>query len=311
VTPTPNPRRCAPRAFLPAALFAFSLCTAAPAPPPASSSPRLVFDGEAELFAPGVISTAHSEIRIAFSPNGRRALWGTIGWTGGPGGWDIWESRLQDGRWIKPQPVSFNSSANDFDPAFAPDGRGVYFFSNRPGGLGGDDIWFASFDSSAARYGDPVNLGPAVNTPGNEWAPAPFDDGRRLLFASDGRGGAGRQDLFVATNTKHGWARTAPFPGAVNSSIADFDACLLHDNRTLILTRSKSDEDGAYLFVSFRRGGKYSEPVKLGPVVNAPDTFNFGPAINRAEPGVLYFTSHRENKSEGRSDIYRIRYRIE
>lgn len=294
-----------------AASCALVLCSAAPGPRPATASPRLVFEGQAEIFAPGVVSTPRSEIRIAFSPDGHRALWGTIGWTGGPGGWDIWESLLRDGKWAAPEPVSFNSAANDFDPAFAPDGHGVYFFSNRPGGLGGDDIWFVPFDPAASRYGTPVNLGPGVNTPKNEWAPTPFDKGRRLLFASDGRGGAGGEDLFVAVRTRRGWARTAPVPGAVNSAIGDFDACFLHDGHTLVLTRGKSDDDGAYLFVSFLGRGGYSEPVKLGPVINAPDTFNLGPAINPAEPGVLYFTSHHEGNSQGRTDIYRIRYRIE
>src|SRR5688572_26484067 len=98
----------------------------------------LTYRSEARLWLPDLVSTAHSEVRITFSPDGERMLWGTIGWSGGVGGWDIYESRRSGSAWSKPSPVSFNSTANDFDPSFAPDGAGVYFFSNRAGGFGKD-----------------------------------------------------------------------------------------------------------------------------------------------------------------------------
>ena len=65
----------------------------------------------------------------------------------GAGGWDIYESQRSGDGWSAPRAVSFDSSANDFDPSFAPDGSGVYFFSNRDGGFGKDDIYFAPFDA--------------------------------------------------------------------------------------------------------------------------------------------------------------------
>ncbi|HVF18557.1 MAG TPA: hypothetical protein VNA21_16660, partial [Steroidobacteraceae bacterium] len=85
----------------------------------------------AKLWLPDFVSTPNGEVRITFSPDGQRMLWGTIGWSGGVGGWDIFESVRNGDGWSQPAPVVFNSSANDFDPSFAPDGSGVYFFSNR------------------------------------------------------------------------------------------------------------------------------------------------------------------------------------
>ena len=96
--------------------------------------------------AADLVSTPNSEVRITFSPDGNRMLWGTIGWSGGMGGWDIFESRRVAGGWSNPAAVWFNSTANDFDPSFAPDGSGVYFFSNRDGGFGKDDLYFAALD---------------------------------------------------------------------------------------------------------------------------------------------------------------------
>ena len=79
--------------------------------------------------------------------------------------------------------------ANDFNPMFSADGRWLYFFSNRDGGRGGDDLYRAPVLADGS-FGPVANLGPGVNSAGNEWAPTPSRDGRHLLFSSDGLGGA-------------------------------------------------------------------------------------------------------------------------
>ena len=144
----------------------------------------LLFVSPAQLWLPDVVSTPKSEVRITFSPDGKRMLWGAIGWSSGPGnaggGWDIYESERSASGWSTPRVVSFNSAANDFDPSFAPDGSGVYFFSNRDGGFGKDDIYFAPFDARTGRYGAAENLGAAINSAGDEWAPVVSADGKRL-----------------------------------------------------------------------------------------------------------------------------------
>src|SRR6185503_6845508 len=90
----------------------------------------LLLISPAQLWLPDQVSTPKSEVRITFSPDGTRMLWGAIGWSEGPtkqeSGWDIYESQRSGDHWSKPRAVSFNSSANDFDPSFAPDGSGVY-----------------------------------------------------------------------------------------------------------------------------------------------------------------------------------------
>src|SRR5678815_2553173 len=131
----------------------------------------LVLVSPAQLWLPDQLSTEKSEVRITFSPDGKRMLWGAIGWSNGAGGWDIYESERSTSGWSRPRAVSFDSGANDFDPSFAPDGSGVYFFSNRDGGFGKDDIYFAPFDARTGRYGAVTNLGAAINSAGDEWAP--------------------------------------------------------------------------------------------------------------------------------------------
>jgi Tol biopolymer transport system component len=272
------------------------------------SADSLSTAGDAQLWLPDVVSTANSEIRITFSPDGKRMLWGTIGWSGGVGGWDIFESVKTASGWSLPQAVQFNSTANDFDPSFAPDGAGVYFFSNRNGGLGKDDIYFAAFDARTGRYAAATNLGSQINSAGDEWAPVVSPDGSRLMFASDGRGGRGKHDLFMARRGAAGWGQVASLD-ALNGPDEDFDAAFLHDGRSIIF--SSGDFDGTVrLYLAQFTNGKFAPRQLLPPSINpaAMVDWAFGPSISLHEPGVLYFTSHRGD-SRGRNDIYRIRYR--
>lgn len=268
-------------------------------------APRLSFPTPAELWAPDVVSTAASEVRITFSPDGRRMLWGTIGRAGGPGGWDIFESVREGDGWSAPQPAGFDSPANDFDPAFAPDGSGVYFFSNREGGVGKDDLYFAPWDAAGGAWGPARNLGAGINTAEDEWAPVVSPDGRLLLFASDGRGGLGKHDLFVCERAGAGWGTPRNLGPGVNTAREDFDAAFLQDGRTLVLTSGDFDQDDVHLYLA--RMGRTGRTL-LSPEVNESGAWSFGPAISARDPGFLYFTSSRAG-GRGRADIYRIALR--
>jgi TolB protein len=277
-----------------------------------SHGQNLVANGAASVFLKGLVSTEASEVKAAFSPDGSRILWGSMNRQGGPGGLNIWEVEREHGGsgWCAPRPVSFDSDSNDFDPFFSPDGKGVYFFSNREGGLGGDDIWFAPFDPATGKYGTPVNCGPNVNSKGDEWAPVTDPSGGTLLFASDGRGGSGMHDLFECRNVGGKWQPAEPLRGAVNSADEDFDATFLHDGTTIVFTRRTRDQDGADLYVAFGRHGVYDTVLRLPASMNAAGQWNLGPSIDLRLPGVLYVSSHREECSVGRLDILAIPYKI-
>jgi TolB protein len=270
----------------------------------------LLFISPAQLWLPDTVSTAQSEVRITFSPDGRRMLWGAIGWSGGTGGWDIYESERSADGWSKPRVVSFNSTANDFDPSFAPDGSGAYFFSNRDGGFGKDDIYFAPLDARTGRYGAAENLGAAINSAGDEWAPVVARDGKRLMFASDGHGGRGKHDLFIAHRTGDSWGKIENL-AVLNTAEEDFDATFLHDDASVVYTSGRFQGDEVALYVAEFRDGRFQPRQRLAAAVNSPKqgAWTLGPSISAHEPGVLYFTSEHEN-GRGRADIYRIEYEV-
>ncbi len=270
---------------------------------------KIEFISKPEIFLPGIVSTEKSEVKITFSNDGKVALWGAINWEGGPGGWDIYQITRLGSEWSKPKLVSFNSSSNDFDPCFSPDGKGIYFFSNRPGGIGGDDIYFVSYNRDKNIFGEPINLGSGINTKGDEWGPTVSLDGTKFLYCTDGAGGSGKHDIFICgINVGNLEERKNLFE--LNSAEDDFDPAFLNDSKTIIFSRKTTDKDEVLLFVSFLVDSKYTKPELLGTNINALDSWNFGSAIDPSNRNLLYYTSHIPGNNKGRVDIYSIEYRL-
>lgn len=279
-----------------------ALLAIAAALPQASAPVEIV--GEAALFAPGIASTHFSEIRLTISPDGRTALWFSRNRPGGAGGYDIWLSRRTRTGWGAATPAPFNSPARDFDPAYSPDGRFVYFSSDRPGGLGGDDIYRVAV--TGAGFGTAENLGPAVNSPAKEWAPMLSPNRARLLFSSDRPGGVGRQDLYAARRRGTRYLPATPLPGAVNTAADEFDATYLADSRTIVFARAPDlTADRIDLFAADAPDGRYASGTRLPPSVNNGDVY--GPMLDWSRPNSLTFSARRPGAAS--MDLYLIRYR--
>ena len=112
-----------------------------------------------------------------------------------------------------------NSPQWDSQPSISNDGKTLYFSSTRPGGKGGQDIWFSRLVNNT--WTEPQNLGEPVNTPGAEVSPFLHADGKTLYFASDTHPGFGGLDLFVTKNTGKGWARPENLGYPLNTSSSE------------------------------------------------------------------------------------------
>jgi peptidoglycan-associated lipoprotein len=122
-------------------------------------------------------------------------------------------------------------------PALSPDGMTLYFVSDMPGGYGGKDIWMAT--KNGDTWSRPVNMGPDINTPGNEVFPYVRSDGT-LYFSSDGHIGMGGLDIFSAVSQPDGsWIVTNMKP-PINSSFDDFGIAFEGDNERGIFTSSRT-----------------------------------------------------------------------
>lgn len=254
----------------------------------------------------GVVSTPHTEIRASISPDGQQVVWGSTDRPGGSGGWDVWQATRIDGRWSDPRPLGLNSSANDFDPIFSADGRWLYLFSSREGGSGGDDLYRAPHLQDGS-FGAVENLGRGVNSSSDEWAPTPSADGRYLLFASNGLGGAGRHDLLVAHWDGKAFVDPAPVPG-INTANDEFDGAWLGDGKAIVFARSVDVESQPIqLYVAQCDGNTYVDVLPLPVSFNSNDSATLGPVVDASKPTEMLVSGRVPSLGAGKLDIYRIR----
>lgn len=227
---------------------------------------------------------------ITFSPDGSIMVFGKGNTAKKNGGVDVdlYLSRFRNGVWSEPvkvnppvntqyrdetDPVGKNFSW-DSSPNFSPDGRTLYFASNRKGrdAMGGTDLYSAVMDSRG-RFTRVRNLGPEINTPGNEMFPYVSSDGK-LYFASDGHPGYGGLDLFVV-NRKNGKNVIENLGQPMNSTGDDFGIFLFRPDRGF--------------FTSNREGGKGDDDIYT--FVNEDPNLKI---VNYYLQGITYF----KNKSE-------------
>jgi hypothetical protein len=122
--------------------------------------------------------------------------------------------------------ASFNTTSSDGCPASAPNGLEFYMASDRPGGLGGIDIWRSRRTSTDAPWGPPENLGAPINSSANDFCPTPQRDGKGLLFVSTRPGACGGSGSDIYYSRYHvdesgvveqGWAEPTHLDCSVNS----------------------------------------------------------------------------------------------
>ncbi|MCB0400455.1 MAG: OmpA family protein [Flavobacteriales bacterium] len=107
-------------------------------------------------------------------------------------------------------------------PAISPDDNTLVFASNMPGGQGGKDLWYITYDKKAKTWSEPTNLGSQINTPGDEMFPFIRDNGE-LYFASNGHEGMGGLDIFKAASTGvNQWSGVENLQSPLNSEAHDF-----------------------------------------------------------------------------------------
>jgi len=146
-----------------------------------------------------VINTSRYDERLDVSDDGLTLLFSSNR-PGGQGQSDIWMTTRPSvsDLWGAPENLGpiVNTSRYDGAPHVSSDGRMLFFSSNRPGGLGGEDIWVARRATKDDDWANPVNLGTEVNTPHVDSSPCLLPDGSVLYFMSLRAGGVGSLDLW-------------------------------------------------------------------------------------------------------------------
>ncbi len=189
---------------------------------------------------------------VTFTPDGKTMVFakGNSGKRKGTSDVDLYLSRFRNGQWSEPTPININQpDAWESTPAMSPDGRTLYFSSNRKGGFGGLDIYSAQMDGRG-RFGKVKNLGPEINTAGAELFPY-VSENSKLYFSSDGQPGYGMLDIFVV-NRANGKTIVENLGQPVNSPADDFGIFLFKADRGFFTSNrdgGKGDDD-IYTFIN-------------------------------------------------------------
>ena len=217
------------------------------------------------------------------------------------------------GVWSDPEPlVDVNSEYDDLGPEPSADGRSLYFYSDRPGGSGGYDLWVAHRGDSA--WQTPINLGPFVNSEFNDYGPALTPDGQTLYFASNrpsAQEGGGEDsdpeawqatiredlyrrdyDLYILAVTSHGTGKAMPLV-ALNTPYNEGAPAVSSFGDFLYFASDRPGGLGGFdLYRSRRLRGEHLSVKNLGAPVNTE--------ANELDPGLglggyaLYFSSDQE-----------------
>jgi len=204
--------------------------------------------------------------------------------------------------------AELNTPFVDGCPIQSPDGLSLYIASNRPGGLGGLDIWVATRESRHAPWGAPANLGEPVNSPADDFCPTPVRGGGLFFVSREALpGSCGLGDIyFTRSNPAHGWrepAHLACAPAGPNSALDEQGPSYVElDDRALLFFSSSSATVPGDIFVSRRGAGWTFGPAV--PVAGLNDA-----AANDIQPNVrkdgleVVFSSNRAGTLGGQ-DIW-------
>ncbi len=177
-------------------------------------------------------------------------------------GCQIYYAQRQGNQWGRPEAIELApDSLISAHPAISPDELTLYFVSDMPGGEGGKDLWKVTRNSLSSPWSDPINLGPEINTPGDEVFPYVRADGT-LYFSSNGHPGMGGLDIFRAAETDDGGWKIENMGYPVNSPADDFGIVFQgREERGLFSSnRGRQSVDNIYSFylppLTFSVGGR-------------------------------------------------------
>lgn len=201
----------------------------------------------------GDINTAQNEGAQNISQDGQWLIFTGCNFPEGYGSCDLYISYLTPQGWSTPENMGdlINTPAWESAPSLSPDKRQLYFASRRPEGYGGSDIYVSHLQPNG-KWSAPENLGPQVNTSGDESCPFIHADNQSLYFTSNGLTGYGGDDLFVVRKGPKGqWSNPRNLGYPINTIENEGSMVITADGVTAYYASDRSDSRGGLDIYTF------------------------------------------------------------
>ena len=208
-------------------------------------------------------NTLNNEGMSTILRNGRKLFFTSCERPSVKGPCDLWTADLNGHKISNIESLQGESNSDYWESqaTISCDGDVIYFASNRPGGLGGSDIWMSILDEEG-NWTEPVNMGPQINTTKDEEAPFISNDSRTLFFSSTGHPGLGEQDMFLSKMDKEGnWQKPVNLGPPINSSYRELGFYLSSNGTTGYFASNREHPQAA--------GGMDIYSFELPKVLNA------------------------------------------
>ena len=164
----------------------------------------------------------------------------------GYGRYDIYKVQRSPWGWSKPKNLGQNINSDYWEsaPSVAPDGNSIYFASNRPDGFGGIDIYVA-YKNEKGFWEEAINLGPSINTKGDDQTPFIHADNQSLYFSSNGRAGFGGSDIYVSRKKIDGnWTTPINLGYPINTYDNEGSIAVASNGATAYIASDRADSRG-------------------------------------------------------------------
>ena len=245
----------------------------------------------ATLFAPKIVSNQFNVRDAALSPDGNEFFYSLRG----VGFFSIISIKREKNIWRGPKVASFSGRYSDFEPCFSPDGKRLYFVSNRPLDDSEEpkdyDIWFVEKEGS--NWGEPRNLGEPINTEANEFYPSFTTDGT-IYFCAEYEHGIGGEDLYYSRIVNGKYQTPINLGDSVNSKHDEFNS-FVSPNGDYIMFGSTGWGKGfgeGDIWISFKdENNNWRKPINMGAKINSK-YFEYCPSLT-PDGKYLFFTSNK------------------
>lgn len=208
---------------------------------------------EAAQPIPGPINTPMSEAGQSISTDGQWLVFCANNRENNFGNYDLYMCFRGPNGWEETYNLGgrINTDQWDAQPSLSPDKRDLYFSSRRPGGLGGKDIYVTHLQANG-RWSEPENMGPGINTPGDDECPFIHADNHTFYFVSNGWPGYGGNDLFVTRKKLDGsWETPKNLGYPINTIDDEGTLFVAADGKTAYYASDRADTRGAHDIYSF------------------------------------------------------------